>query len=180
MPKRKQKLKVYSTPIGFHDALVAAPSQKAALEAWGASTNLFKQGSAHVVTDERLAKVPLENPGRVVKVARGTHAEQLAALASQERPRRKSEPEPEIIPSRAMRPRKRPSRAMLQRAEDAVDRLKTRQSEQLKGLERQMKLLEQKLRDLQRRHERELEKAQARADDERDKYQDAVERYEAG
>ena len=39
--KRKPKLKVYSTPIGFHDALVAAPSQKAALEAWGAGTNLF-------------------------------------------------------------------------------------------------------------------------------------------
>lgn len=32
---RKQKLKVYRTPIGFHDAYVAAPSQKAALKAWG-------------------------------------------------------------------------------------------------------------------------------------------------
>ena len=29
------KLKVYRTPIGFHDAYVAAPSQKAALDAWG-------------------------------------------------------------------------------------------------------------------------------------------------
>ena len=42
--KRKQKLKVYCTPVGFHDAYVAAPSQKAALQAWGAKTNLFAQG----------------------------------------------------------------------------------------------------------------------------------------
>ena len=32
---RKQKLNVYRTPIGFHDAYVAAPSQHAALLAWG-------------------------------------------------------------------------------------------------------------------------------------------------
>lgn len=37
--KRNRKLKVYRTPIGFHDAYVAAPSQKAALEAWGVETN---------------------------------------------------------------------------------------------------------------------------------------------
>lgn len=180
MAKRKQKLKVYSTPIGFHDALVAAPSQKAALEAWGASTNLFTQGSAHFVTDAKLAKVPLQNPGQVVKVARGTHAEQLAALANQQRPKRKSEPEPEIVPKKAKRPRKRPSRAALERAEEAVDRLKTRQSEELGQLERERKSLEQQLRGLQRRHGRELDKAQARAGEERDKYQAAIDRYEAG
>jgi len=78
--KRNQRLKVYSTPIGFHDALVAAPSQKAALEAWGAGTNLFSQGSAHVVTDPKLTKEPLEHPGQVVKVPRGTRKEHLSAL----------------------------------------------------------------------------------------------------
>jgi hypothetical protein len=78
--KRKLKLKVYRTPIGFHDALVAAPNQKAALDAWGASTNLFSQGSANVVTDPKLTREPLANPGEVIKVPRGTRAEQLAAL----------------------------------------------------------------------------------------------------
>jgi hypothetical protein len=34
---RAAKLKVFRTPIGFHDAYVAAPSQKAALEAWEAT-----------------------------------------------------------------------------------------------------------------------------------------------
>jgi hypothetical protein len=78
--RRKQNLKVYSTPIGFHDALVAAPNQKAALEAWGAGTNLFSQGAAHVVTDPKLVKEPLEEPGRVIKVPRGSKREHLAAL----------------------------------------------------------------------------------------------------
>ena len=78
--KRNQKLKVYSTPIGFHDALVAAPSQKAALEAWGAGTNLFSQGAAHVVTDTKFVKEPLEKPGQVIKVPRGNRREHLSAL----------------------------------------------------------------------------------------------------
>jgi hypothetical protein len=79
--KRKQTLKVYRTPIGFHDAFVAAPSQKAALEAWGASTDLFARGLAETVTDAALTKAPLATPGKVVKVSRGSRAEQLRALA---------------------------------------------------------------------------------------------------
>ena len=78
--KRKQRLKVYSTPIGFDDALVAAPNRKAALEAWGAGTNLFSQGAAHVVTDPKLTEEPLSKPGTVVRVPRGTEREHLAAL----------------------------------------------------------------------------------------------------
>ena len=80
-PNRKQKLKVYRRPIGFHDALVAAPSQKAALEAWGASTDLFARGLAEMVTDPALTKAPLAAPGKVVKVSRGSKAEQLRAAA---------------------------------------------------------------------------------------------------
>ena len=41
-----RKLKVFRTPIGFHDAYVAAPSQKAALQAWGTDTDLFARGVA--------------------------------------------------------------------------------------------------------------------------------------
>jgi len=68
---RIQKLKVYRTPIGFHDAYVAAPSQKAALEAWGSDANLFAHGLAEVVTDEALTREPLEHPGKIIKRLRG-------------------------------------------------------------------------------------------------------------
>ena len=77
MPK---KLKVYRTPIGFHDAYVAAPSQQAALEAWGSDNNLFARGLAEIVTDPALTKEPLARPGEVVKRLRGSAAEQIAAL----------------------------------------------------------------------------------------------------
>jgi hypothetical protein len=38
-----RKLKTYQTSLGFYDLALAAPSMKAALEAWGADSNLFHQ-----------------------------------------------------------------------------------------------------------------------------------------
>ena len=77
---RATKLKVYRTVAGFHDAYVAAPSQKAALEAWGSDRDLFARGIAEQVTDPALTAEPLTAPGTVVKRSRGTTAEQIAAL----------------------------------------------------------------------------------------------------
>jgi hypothetical protein len=76
------KLKVFCTPIGFHDALVAAPSQKAALKAWGTTTDLFAAGRASIVDDPELQELALARPGEVVKRPRGdAHAliEQMEA-----------------------------------------------------------------------------------------------------
>jgi hypothetical protein len=39
-----RNLKTYQTSLGFYDLAIAAPSMKAALEAWGAGSNLFHQG----------------------------------------------------------------------------------------------------------------------------------------
>src|SRR5438874_12413838 len=46
-----RKLKTYQTSLGFFDQAIAAPSMKAALEAWGTKTNLFHQGVAKEVDD---------------------------------------------------------------------------------------------------------------------------------
>ena len=73
-------LKVFRTSTGFHDAYVAAPSQKAALAAWGTDSNLFTQGLAEQVSDEALMAEPLAQPGVVIKKLRGTEAEHFAAL----------------------------------------------------------------------------------------------------
>jgi hypothetical protein len=40
-----RRLKKYQTSIGFYDLAIAAPSMKAALEAWGAESNLFHRVS---------------------------------------------------------------------------------------------------------------------------------------
>ena len=109
-PERKPKLKVFRTPIGFHDAYVAAPSQKAALEAWGADGNLFAQGIAEQVDDPKLMEEPLANPGKVIKRVRGSADEHFEALDRTERkPRPKIEEGPEA-PKRKSKPKPRPSR----------------------------------------------------------------------
>ena len=47
-----RKLKVFQAQIGFYDTVVAAPSQAAALRAWGVNQNLFASGEAKVTTDK--------------------------------------------------------------------------------------------------------------------------------
>jgi hypothetical protein len=46
---------------------VAAPSMKAALEAWGAESNLFHQGFARQVDDAQIVKATMAKPGVVLK-----------------------------------------------------------------------------------------------------------------
>jgi hypothetical protein len=178
-PKRSAKLKVFRTPIGFHDAYVAAPSQKAALEAWGTGTNLFANGAAEQVTDPELTKVPLENPGQVVKVLRGTKAEQLAALAKQKPPKRTASPKAEVLPKPAKKRPPRPSRAPLEKAQAALEKLEERQERERVALDRQLKELERRRSELQRRHEREHDKACSALQDAREEYEAALSRYES-
>jgi hypothetical protein len=120
-------LKVYRTPIGFHDAYVAAPSKKAALRAWGSEKDLFARGSAELVTDAELSKAPLAEPGVVIKRSRGTAAEQIAALPP-DKPRQARVADVEEAPTKAKKaaakpaskPKPRPDRAALDDADAAI------------------------------------------------------------
>jgi colicin import membrane protein len=62
-----RKLKVYQTSQGFYDLALAAPSMKAALEAWGASSNLFHQGFAKEADDDKVIASAMAKPGIVLK-----------------------------------------------------------------------------------------------------------------
>ena len=179
--KRKQKLKVYCTPAGFHDAYVAAPSQKAALEAWGAKTNLFAQGSAHPVTDEALTKVPLQNPGQVIKVLRGSDAEQLAALertaSSKSRAAEKKRPKQSV----AAKPRgPKPSRAKLNKAEEALEALQARQAKEIQRLREQEQALVRERASLERQQAGEFEAANECVERERERYDQSVRTWAKG
>jgi hypothetical protein len=48
------KLKTHVTSSGFFEHAVAAPSMKAALESWGAKTNLFHKGFAKETSDPNI------------------------------------------------------------------------------------------------------------------------------
>jgi hypothetical protein len=62
-----RKLKTYQTSLGFFDLAVATPSMKAALEAWGADSNLFHQGAAKQSEDPDVIAATMAAPGVVLK-----------------------------------------------------------------------------------------------------------------
>jgi colicin import membrane protein len=62
-----RKLKTFETSLGFFDLAIAAPSMKAALEAWGADSNLFHQGVARESTDPDVIAATLAKPGVILK-----------------------------------------------------------------------------------------------------------------
>jgi hypothetical protein len=61
-PAKARKLKVYQAPFGFHESVVAAPSQTAALRAWGSHQNLFAEGLAKVTTESAAVEAALKHP----------------------------------------------------------------------------------------------------------------------
>lgn len=62
-----RKLKTYLTSLGFFDLAIAAPSMKAALEAWGADSNLFHQGAAKESDDPDVIAATIAKPGVVLR-----------------------------------------------------------------------------------------------------------------
>ncbi len=62
-----RKLKTYQTSLGFFDMAIAAPSMKAALEAWGSKSNLFHQGFAKEVDDPDVIAATIAKPGVILR-----------------------------------------------------------------------------------------------------------------
>jgi hypothetical protein len=109
-----RKLKTYQTSLGFFDQAIAAPSMKAALEAWGADSNLFHQGAAKESDDPNVIAATLAKPGVVLKRPVGTngpfgeHAELPANLGGGGKPAAVRRPEgrkPKQDSARQTRPR---------------------------------------------------------------------------
>jgi hypothetical protein len=67
-----RKLKTYQTSLGFFDQAIAAPSMKAALEAWGADSNLFHQGAAKESHNPDVVAATMAKPGVVLRRPVGT------------------------------------------------------------------------------------------------------------
>jgi colicin import membrane protein len=63
MPRR---LNSYQTSLGFFDLAVAAPSMKAAAEAWGSRPDDFKRGFAKRTDDPAIVAATMAKPGVVL------------------------------------------------------------------------------------------------------------------
>jgi len=182
---RTSKLKVYRTAIGFHDAYVAAPTQKAAIEAWGSDRDVFARGEAELVTDPELTEEPLSRPGEVVKRLRGSAEENLAALPPT-KPKRKAhgngeDEEPKRSRSAASKaqtkPKPRPSRRALDKAEEAIEAAKGKRDAAFEQLRRKEAALAKERRDLERKHAERIEALEQRRDEETKAYRSAMEEW---
>jgi hypothetical protein len=192
-------LKVFRTPIGFHDAYVAAPTKKAALEAWGSTHDLFARGTAEIVTDPALMEEPLAAPGKVIKRSRGTTAEQIAALPAVERPDRPANADDEEVePSASTKakstgktktpakpkakpkpPPPRPSPEALETAEAELEAAGRQHEDDNRALAREQAALDRRRRDLERTQTAERTKLQAAVDRADAAYAAALKRWRA-
>ena len=182
---RVQKLKVYRTVAGFYDAYVAAPSQKAALTAWGSDRDLFARGIAEQVTDPALMVEPLASPGTVVKHSRGTTAEQIAALPEQRAPAAPrdadadADPKPAAKPQAKPKPKPRPKRDELDAAEDALTSLRADFDRKKKDLAEREAALARDRRALEQARSSSIEAAEDALRGQKQAYEEAVRRWRA-
>lgn len=186
---RTSKLKVFRTVAGFADAYVAAPSRKAALQAWGSDKDLFARGLAEEVTDPALTEAPLASPGTVVRRSRGTAAEQLAALpparADPKVATRTSSEDPAPPHAAADRPKPRPkpgpkpSRADLDAAEAALAAAQEARRAALDTLANREAALARERRDTERAQQDQVRAAESARDESRRAYDTAMRRWRA-
>ena len=67
-----RKLKTFQTSLGFYELAIAAPSMKAAIEAWGADPDIFRQGFAKQTNDPAIVNAAEASPGTVLRRAVGS------------------------------------------------------------------------------------------------------------
>lgn len=136
-----RKLKIYRTQIGFFDTIVAAPSQAAALRAWGVRQNLFAEGRAGVTEDAQAAEAALQHPGQPLRRAIGS----AGAYAP-------SAPGPSAAQAGAQggksAKRKPPSRKPLERAEAAAAKVEADWERRLADLQRRREALDAEAREV--------------------------------
>jgi colicin import membrane protein len=191
-----RKLKVYQTSRGFYDLAIAAPSMKAALEAWGVASNLFHQGFASEAEDAATIDAARAKPGLVLRRPVGTnkpfsvHSE-LPSAASLDTPRHKAK-QSKVKPTgdrRVDEKSERRASAAFEKEQQrrARERLKE-EAAAAKERERRKRVMEKAeaaLEDARREHDKiavaidkDLAAMRRRADEEEERWRKAKERLE--
>jgi colicin import membrane protein len=140
-----RKLKVYQTSIGFFELAVAAPSMKAAAEAWGSDPDIFQRGFAKQTDDPKVVEATMAAPGVVLRRPVGSHGEfsEHAALP------------------KAPEGNRKPSRHHPERAGPATKKAGTKVAEKARQTAA-LELEKQRKREALERKEREAERERAR------------------
>ena len=196
-----RQLKTYQTSLGFYDLVIAAPSMKAALEAWGAGSNLFHQGHAKETDDPDIVAATMANPGVVLKRPVGSsgafaeHADLPDLDDGGAKPKKSRPPEPArrgvpkvgvkaSLKAGAAFERERKRRDAERRKEEAAlekervrrERLVTKAQEELDVAQREHEELSEKLEAERREVEKRIEAEDARWEDKRVRLDNALRR----
>jgi hypothetical protein len=169
-----RKLKTYQTSLGFFEQAIAAPSMKAALEAWGADSNLFHQGAAKESTDPEIVAATMKKPGVVLKRPVGSDGPfgenaELPKILGQTA-RTKPAPKPTI--RKAKKSSAQPDKAADKKAAQAYERERQRRERE----EAREEAAKQKERE---RRQHAVEKAQAALDEAKSEHAERAEALRA-
>jgi hypothetical protein len=145
-----RKLKVFQAQLGFHESVVAAPSQAAALRAWGVQQNLFAEGQARVSDDPQATAAARAHPGTPLRRAVGTRGafelnpDSLPDIP--DAPRRKAT---RAVPSKPVPAKPPADRSELDAAEAALRALDARRKREEARLRARQADLDQQVADRQ-------------------------------
>lgn len=141
-------LKTFKTHIGFYDLIVAAPSMKAAAQAWQANPRIFAQGFAAVTNEPDAVKAALEQPGVVLRRPHGQPGSYKAEPDKPAAPKVTGRQKQKIAKAEKNREREEKAR---KKAEAAAERrAKTAAEEELAEIEQEEAKLRQRRRALQK------------------------------
>lgn len=141
---RAPRLKVFAARFGFHDSVVAAPSQAKALEAWGIRQNLFAEGRAAVTDDPAAIAAALAHPGTPLRRAVGSKDpfSLEPGLPDVPAPPKAKRPDLKLVPKAVAPAPPPPDRSALEAAEKALAAINARRIEEEAELARRREALE--------------------------------------
>jgi len=168
-----RKLKTYITNLGFFELALAAPSMKAALDAWGLGHNAFHQGFAKETHDPKIVAAAMAKPGVVLKRPVGSKGsfQENAALPKDWSVSADSELPPPKAKTKAKTQKAKPERKS--RREDKAARAAIISFEKEKARREKARAKEAAEEEARARKDR------ARRERETEKAQDALDRAEA-
>jgi colicin import membrane protein len=149
-----RKVKTFVTEAGFFELAVAAPSMKAALEAWGIRFNLFRQGLARQTDNAVIIATAEAAPGRVLRRPIGSKG---AFSESTELPKVKGA----SGKTKTRKPRQAIDLKALREARAALERAEARHGKRVAALTRERDALEARADKEERDWRREKERLEA-------------------
>ena len=149
-----RQLKTFVTESGFFELAAAAPSMKAALEAWGIKVNLFQQGLARQTDNAAIIAAAEAAPGRVLRRPIGSKG---AFSESAELPKVKGASRK----TKTRKPRQAIDLKALREARAALERAEARHGKRVAALTRERDALEARADKEERDWRREKERLEA-------------------